>query len=377
MAIDVYVVGLMSGSSLDGLDQAFCHFSFSSEPGPELRQWSLVQAGTASFSDAWRERLRTLPHASGLQLAQTHVDFGHYLGELLGPFLATLPHPPDLIASHGHTVFHYPERRLTLQIGDGAALAAATGCIVIDNFRALDVALGGQGAPLAPLADLHLFPGYDFYLNLGGIANISARTQQSDRLVAFDIGGANQVLNALVEPLHLDYDDDGRIAASGRLLPDLLQTADSLAFFGQPYPKSLGNDWVQDQLLPIFKAYDASVADRLHTACVHLARQIARAVAQILEQERLTINRTFRGLITGGGAHNGFLRRCIQEECEKICSFVWVAPDPAVINYKEAALMALMGALRFLRQPNCLASATGAPFDAVGGAVHWGKREGP
>lgn len=369
MSRTFHVIGTMSGSSLDGLDIALCRFVLTSQAPSPLEEWELLATHTTPFSPDWLARLRRLPGAAGRELAAAHVEFGHYLGELLGPFLAKIPVPVDCIASHGHTIFHYPEQRLTLQIGDGAALAAATGQIVIDNLRAMDMALGGQGAPLAPLADRLLLPGFDFYLNLGGIANISARA--GDRQVAFDISGANQVLDALAQTLGHPYDEGGRLAASGRLQPALLAAANELSYFSQPYPRSLGNDWVQEQLLPRYRHFDAPAADKLHTACVQLGQLTAQAVQQIIERERLS-QPSYRMLVTGGGAFNDFLVNCIRAECEKICSLAVIIPDPQQVAFKEAALIALMGALRLIEYPNCLATATGARYDAVGGAVHYG-----
>ncbi len=372
--ITVHALGLMSGSSLDGLDMALCRFRLDPASSLPVLEWQLLATRTAAFDPAWRERLRALPKADGRTLMRAHADFGHYLGRLVQPFLQECQTRPDLIASHGHTIFHYPDQGFTLQIGDGAALAAATGCTVIDNFRALDIALGGQGAPLAPLADRFLFPGYDFYLNLGGIANISCNA--GDRFVAFDIGGANQVLNALVEPMGLPYDEDGRIAASGHLDTGLLARADALPYFRQPYPKSLGNDWVQERLLPIYLEASATTADKLHTAGIQLARQTAAAITRILERESPG-KQHYRLLATGGGAFNSFLLNAIREEGSKVCSLEIIAPGPEIIGFKEAALMALMGALRYHGLPNCLASATGASQDASGGAIHLGTNQKP
>lgn len=365
----IHAVGLMSGSSLDGLDIACCRFELETDSG-QVEDWSLTATQTVSFEPEWRARLQHLPELSGLELAEAHINFGRYMGKLLQPFLRKLPTPVDLIASHGHTVFHYPDRQLSLQIGDGAALAAVTGYTVVDNFRAMDVALGGQGAPLAPLADKHLFPGYHFYLNLGGIANISARSE--DGFIAFDIGGANQVLNALAAELGLEYDENGEIAAGGRLRPALLEQADALPYFQQPYPKSLGNDWVQEQLLPVYRVAGYPVADKLHTACLQLARQTARSLKRTLEREPMPAP-PYRMLVTGGGALNDFLLRCIREEAEKAAPLELVVPEADIIAFKEAALIALMGALRLEGLPNCLASVTGARRDAVGGAVHTGE----
>ncbi|MCB0571448.1 MAG: anhydro-N-acetylmuramic acid kinase [Phaeodactylibacter sp.] len=365
------VLGLMSGSSLDGLDMAFCRFEIHSLVGLEVEslRWELVKAETATFPELWRQRLACLPAGTALDLALAHAQFGRYLGELALGFLERHRLEPGLIASHGHTIFHYPEQGLSLQIGDGAALAAATGYPTIDNFRMQDVALGGQGAPLAPIADQLLFGEYGFLLNLGGIANLTCR--HKGRVVAFDSTGLNQVLNALARQLGLAYDEDGRIASGGRLIPELLAQAEALEYYRRPYPKSLGNDWVQEVLLPIFIGFDAPLPDKMFTACIHAGRQIARDIGIVLQREGLPPG-PYRMLATGGGAHNGFLVGCIRRECEKICSLALEIPGPETIDFKEAVLMALLGALRAANIPNILPSVTGATRAAIGGALHQG-----
>ncbi len=363
------VLGLMSGSSLDGLDIAFCDMHWN---GQTLDAWHISHAETMPFTDVWQAQLRHLPNASGRELATAHAQFGHYIGELVNQFLQQYPSKPDFIASHGHTIFHDPDQRMTLQLGDGAAIAATTGYPVIADFRAMDIALGGQGAPVAPIADRYLLPGYDFYLNLGGIANITCHTR--DSYIAFDIGGANQVLNMLAQQLGLPYDNGGAIAASGALQIDLLAQVNALPYHALPYPKSLGNDWVQEQLLPIFREFDATIADKLHTACQYIAHQVAKDMAAIIKRELLQQPR-YRLLATGGGALNQFLMHCIQQACANVTDIEITIPAPEIISFKEAALIALMGVLRLENQPNCIASVTGATRHAIGGAIHQGWQQ--
>ena len=366
-------LGLMSGSSLDGLDIAHCRFTVEPENrGSEIADWSILEAETLPFSEEWRERLTGLPTSSARELALAHANFGHYLGTLVARFLEKHGIEPALIASHGHTIFHYPEEGMTLQIGDGAAIAAVAGYPTIDNFRMQDVALGGQGAPLAPIADKLLFPGFDLMLNLGGIANVTVKTPE--RYVAFDIIGANQALNALAALRGLPYDDGGQLAASGKPAPGLLEKMEQLDFFRKPYPKSLGNDWVRDFMVKPYLAYDAPLEDKLHTACRQVARQIARDLSRVLEQEKLSA-RQYRMMATGGGAFNTFLMDCIRQECEKVGSLAIEAPASEVAAFKEAALMALMGVLRVANIPNCLPTATNATRPAIGGAIHQGWKK--
>lgn len=362
------LIGLMSGSSLDGADLACCRFELDPEGSENpILDWRLEVAETIPYPGVWQDRLWQLPASDAATLCKADTALGHYLGGIIREFIDRHALQPDAIASHGHTIFHFPEEATTVQIGAGAAIAAETGLTTIDNFRAMDLALGGQGAPLAPIADLYLFPEFDCWLNLGGIANITVR-REDRQLIAFDIGGANQVLNALVEPLGLAYDHDGRLAATGKLIPELLEKADSLSYFQKKYPKSLGNDWVQDTLLPIFLKAEGSTADKLYTACRHLARQIARSAEETLPEP--AGRKHVRMLATGGGALHTFLMGLIREECAKVCSLEVVIPQPDIVQFKEAALMALMGALRLTGQTNCLSSVTGARADAMGGSIH-------
>ncbi len=358
------ILGLMSGSSLDGLDLAFCEFQFEND---EVLAWRIVQAETMPYSEAWQKRLRDLPHAGGRELLLAHVAYGHYLGELVHAFLDEHALTPDFIASHGHTIFHFPKEKMTLQIGDGSAIAAVTGYPVVCDFRAMDVALGGQGAPMAPIADRYLFSEYDFMLNLGGIANVTARI--NDKYIAFDISGANQVLNKLVQPLDLEYDAGGQLAASGSLNETLLAQAAALPYHQLGYPKSLGNDWVQTQLIPIYMQFDALIEDKLHTACVQIAQQTAKELAQIIQKEHF-VKKNYRLLATGGGAFNDFLIGCLQTYCQPLSIEIEV-PDALIVSFKEAAMIALAGLLRMKQQPNCLASVTGASQNAIGGGVYW------
>lgn len=357
------VIGLMSGSSLDGLDIADCQFMIND--AHEILSWEILRGETIAYSQDWQDRLKNLPQASALTLAQTDVAFGELIGTMTKSFMDKYQVKPDFIASHGHTVFHFPEQKLSLQIGDGAAIAAATSCRVLCDFRTQDMALGGQGAPLAPTADQYLFGEYDCCLNLGGIANISVKTPKG--YVAFDICGANQILNALVEPLGMEYDDDGRIAAKGQLLPDLWAAAYQLDFFSQEYPKSLGNDWVQAQQVQAFVNHEGQLADKLHTATRLIAQLIADHIKKVRIKEQLD-QASISLLITGGGAFNSFLIECIQAACGPQVDIQ--IPSPTVIGFKEALLMALMGVLRMRQQPNCLATVTGALHDSINGALY-------
>lgn len=359
----------MSGSSLDGLDIGVCDFSLLPTADRPVQAWSLLAAETIAYPPEWVERLRRAPQLSGRELWRCHADLGHYIGGVVSRWLEERSLAVDLVASHGHTVFHFPTEGFTTQIGDGAAIAAHARRPVIDQFRSADLARGGQGAPLAPLADRHLFADYDCCLNIGGIINLSVKSPRG--YVAFDVTGANQVLDALAGERGLAYDDDGALARRGQVLPELLVKADALPYLAAPYPKSLGNDWVQEQLLPLFHAPAGAVEDRLHTAVRHMARQTALHLARVIDQEGLSSDH-YRMLVTGGGAFNGFLLECLQDACREVAPVTVEKPAAQIIQFKEAALMALAGALRWINYPNVLATATGADQDSVGGAIHYG-----
>lgn len=359
------IIGVMSGSSLDGLDIALCYFT----PEEQQLKWEIKQAATIHFDENWIERLRNLPNASAIELAKADADFGILIGRAVSHFIDKHQLKPDLIASHGHTIFHYPKEHFSLQIGDGAAIAAICGYSVADNFRMQDVVLGGQGAPLAPIVDQLLFPDYSLLLNIGGIANLSCRTQEG--YIGFDLTGANQLLNHLANSLGMKYDKGGYLASKGHLITDLLDQINQLPYFAILPPKSLGNDWVREQLIPLFDQYDASVEHKLHTACWHVAEQVAKAVKIYLPAKNMETS-TNQMLVSGGGAYNDFLIRCIRSKIAQHTELEIHVPDSKIIEYKEALLMALLGYLRLKKHPNCLPSTTGAVKAASTGALHLG-----
>jgi len=364
----------MSGSSLDGLDIAYTKFVINTTADALLvKDWQLLAAETLPFSEQWQARLLHLPRTEALAFAKTHTYFGHYTAELVNDFLKKHDVDPDFIAAHGHTVFHYPEENMTTQIGDGAALAALTGYPVIADFRTQDVASGGEGAPLAPLADKLLFSEYDFFLNIGGIINISCNA--AGKFVAFDITAANQLLNALALQVGQAYDAEGALAAQGEIIERALEDAAELPYFSQAYPKSLDNQWVRKHILPFFVHPRRSVEDRLRTSCEHIAQQTAQALAQIMERENLDVNTSYRLLATGGGAFNTFLVQSLKKHCQEIADIELIVPEKEVVEFKEAILMGLMGVLRLENVPNCLQTVTGAKRSVIGGAVHQGWKK--
>jgi anhydro-N-acetylmuramic acid kinase len=347
------VIGMMSGTSLDGLDIAYCVFR-------KEAQWvfEIGPATTIAYDARWKESLSTLEKKSAFEFVKTHSEYGHYLGQQVQRFIASHQLKPDFVASHGHTIFHQPHQKITTQIGDGAAIAGICGLPVVCDFRSLDVALGGQGAPLVPLGDAFLFPNAAACLNLGGIANISF--QVSGLRMAFDICPVNMVLNYLAATLNLDFDDEGKAAASGKVNISLLQALNNLHFYMKPAPKSLGKEWVYEQFIPLLAATNCSTADKLATVTEHIALQIKSAIPGLPDNASM--------LITGGGAFNTYLVKRI----EALSGINCLVPESKIINYKEALIFAFLGMLRMLNEVNCLKSVTGAERDNIGGAIYLG-----
>lgn len=376
---------MMSGSSLDGLDLALCRIRLDAAQEEKVTAWEILAAETAPFSRSWRERLSLAPQLPGKELWQLHTDFGHWIGQRAAGFLARHPaQRPTLVGSHGHTVFHYPAQQFTCQIGDGAAIAYRLGLPTVTELRSSDVAAGGQGAPLAPLADRYLYPEYGGFLNLGGIANLSFKTS-SGAFVAGDISGCCQVLDRLAAREGLPYDAGGQLAAQGMPAPAIAQKIAALPYHQLPYPKSLGNDWVRDQLWPVLDDASLPTADLLYTFTCWLAHKIAYDLAHLLATTGTEKSGAHAGasqgkdsnappinvLLTGGGAHNHHLVKQLRatQDVENP-AFNFVVSDAATTDFKEAALIALAALFRREGLPNALPSATGASRATSNGAIY-------
>ncbi|OAV43947.1 anhydro-N-acetylmuramic acid kinase [Lewinella sp. 4G2] len=367
------ILGIMSGSSLDGLDLAICDLTTTTDAEGVLSvvDWSIRAATTDPYPPLWRARLKSAPHLPGEELWRLHADLGKWIGRRAADFLQQHPElNPTLIGSHGHTIFHDPERGFTTQIGNGAFIATVTGLTTVTEFRSSDVAAGGQGAPLAPVADKYLFPEHGAFLNLGGIANLSVR-QTDGRYLAGDITGCCQILDRLANLAGLPYDAGGRLAASGQFNADLADRIGGLPFHRGPYPKSLGNGWVRDTLWPLLATSDLPVADRLSTFTKWLAVKIGTDVLSVLPNSEIKKDpaSVTECLVTGGGARNAYLLQQLNRigKEDGVC---FTVPPPTVADFKEAALMALTALLRVAGQPNSLATATGARFPTINGAVY-------
>ena len=348
------VIGIMSGTSLDGTDLA--HITLTCATGG----WSfkIHEAETVAYSTEWVSRLKSAIDFDTAQLQQLNEDYTVLLAGIINRFItAHAIDKIDAVCSHGHTILHRPQDGITLQIGNLPNLAQLIQQIVVCDFRVQDVALGGQGAPLVPIGDRLLFADYTYCLNLGGFSNISF--EENGNRLAFDICPVNTVLNLYANQLGFDYDDGGRIAQSGKPVPGLLEELDALDFYSAPYPKSLGFEFVKQTVLPLIGNYTASAQDILHTFTVHVAKQIANVIKQ------KNVNGSL--LITGGGAYNTFLIDTLQQLLPQTKIAV---PNDKTIQFKEALIFALLGVLRLRGEVNVLGSVTGAIKNHSSGKIY-------
>jgi len=347
----------MSGTSLDGLDLVFCQITES------LEKWSyeLIKTQTIAYSKEWKNKLSNAPLLTSLDLALLDIDYGIWIGRRAGEFIKDNRLDPDFISSHGHTVFHQPEAGITLQIGSGNHIALETKLPTITDFRSLDVALGGQGAPLAPTGDKYLFNQYDFCLNLGGISNISYESQGIRK--AFDIGPVNMLLNHLASKLNQEFDEDGKIASSGELDVDLFKELNQLDYYQTPAPKSLGREWFEKNIVPIFDKSNIDYNHKFRTAIEHITYEISLCINGALHNIQPS-----KLLVTGGGAKNSFLIDILSNRLDPRIQLI--IPSEDIVDYKEALIFSFLGVLRMQNRPNCLSSVTGARVDNCGGILY-------
>lgn len=349
------LIGLMSGTSGDGLDLAYANFEYQT-----CWSFEIVEAKTFPFPSELGRDLARAHSLSGLELAQLDVDFGKWMGEQVREFCRDFQIKPFAVASHGHTVFHQPKKGLSLQIGNGWALHVSSGERVINDFRMHDVLLGGQGAPLVPVGDRLLFSNVDFCLNLGGIANISMEV--ADRRLAFDCCPFNLLLNSESNKLGKTFDGGGEIARTGEISPGLLEALNQLPFYSKKSAKSLGREEMENEYLPLVAKFALSPADALRTLVEHFARQIAEVIRTFSQKESPLV------LITGGGAYNAFFVERLDFYLKK--NWVSYEANSELIEFKEAMIFAFLGVLKLRGENNCLASVTGADRDNCGGTIY-------
>lgn len=345
------VVGVMSGTSLDGIDLAHLHF------WEKDGKWSyqILECLTISYPNYWLNKLKVAVHFSENELNQLNEEYSDFLGNTIKDFLKEFRiESIDAVCSHGHTILHQPQKGITLQIGNLPKIAEITEKTVVCDFRIQDVELDGQGAPLVPIGDRLLFSEFDFCLNLGGFSNISF--EENGERIAFDISPVNTVLNFYANQLGMNYDDKGVIARSGKLNQNLLTELNNLDFYQKKYPKSLGVEFVNARVLPLIENYSISIVDKLNTFVEHITMQIALALPK----------KEGKMLITGGGAYHLFLLERMQKHLPKMNVIV---PNTKTLEFKEALIFGLLGVLKLRNEINVLCSVTGAKKDHSSGKI--------
>jgi anhydro-N-acetylmuramic acid kinase len=345
--IDNYsVIGVMSGTSLDGLDIIKCTFQ-------KDHDWSFkIEKGiTNKYSENWLELLKNSHEKKSKELQINDNLYGDYIGKQVGKFIKKNNFNVDLIASHGHTIFHQPENKITMQIGNGQNIANITNTTTISDFRSLDVKLNGQGAPLVPIGDLKLFQDYKYCLNLGGFANISIK--KNNKIIAYDICPANIILNYFSKYLGKDYDKNGLLGQKGICNNKLLKKLNKLSYYKIKNPKSLSREWLENNILNLEELQDLEFENILATFYEHIGFQIGK----VLKDKSV--------LITGGGTHNHFLIKKIK----KYSKAKIMIPSNDIVDFKEALIFGFLGVLKLRNEVNCLKDVTGADRDNVGGEI--------
>ena len=345
------VIGVMSGTSLDGVDLAHIHFRIINHKW----EFEVLECETVSYNNDWMFQLKNAVDFSKEELLTLNQNYTSLLGTTISDFIKkNTIIALDAVCSHGHTILHQPQNGFTLQIGNLPAIASLCQQTVICDFRVQDVRLGGQGAPLVPIGDQILFSEFDYCLNLGGFSNVSF--QDNQERIAFDISPVNTVLNFYANQLGLDYDDKGQISRTGKLNNDLLQELNSLSFYKKKFPKSLGFEFVKESILPLIEKHNLPIKDKLRTFTAHIAIQISLALSY----------KKGKILITGGGAYNDFLIEEIQIHIPEINIII---PSRKILEYKEALIFALLGVLKLRNEVNVLSSVTGAKHNHSSGKI--------
>ncbi|WGF93095.1 anhydro-N-acetylmuramic acid kinase [Aequorivita marisscotiae] len=346
-----HIIGVMSGTSLDGIDLAEIVFNHAQA------RWSfeILAVETVPYTTFWRDKLREAINYSEEKLERLDFKYTEKLSEEISKFIKKHTiQEIDAVCSHGHTILHQPEKGFTRQIGNLPRISKTLQQTVICDFRVQDVALGGQGAPLVPIGDKLLFSAYDYCLNLGGFANCSFENKAVR--VAYDICAVNIVLNRYAEKLGFDFDESGKLAASGKVDETLLQKLNALPFYTEKPPKSLGLEWVQSTIFTLLDAFNISTENILRTYTEHIAMQLANQFSA-----RASV------LVTGGGAYNTFLIERLKNQS----SVAVLIPLPKIVEYKEALIFGLLGVLKLRDEVNCLASVTGASQDHSSGNIYY------
>ena len=356
-----HVLGVMSGTSLDGIDVAEIIFDVS-ENG--TWDYKIIASETVSYPKDWKDKLQKAISFSEQKLTDLNSEYTIYLAKVISEFISRKKITDlDAVCSHGHTILHQPQKGVTLQIGNLPEIASLINQKVVCDFRVQDVGLCGNGAPLVPIGDRLLFSEYDYCLNLGGFANVSFEEkieEHKSKRVAYDVCPVNIVLNYLAEQKGYLFDESGNLARSGKLSEELFQQLNDLPFYKMNPPKSLGLEWVKKEVFPLLKSSTISIEDQLHTITTHVAFQLSNQ-----------FNKDSNVLVTGGGAYNSYL----MERINNYKTINLIIPSPELIEYKEALIFALLGILKLRNENNCLKSVTGAKKNHSSGAIFFPKNQ--
>lgn len=344
----------MSGTSLDGLDIAHVIFNFKDESV----DFELVNYQTIPYNAPILLQLQKATTLSVPEILILDKQIGSFYADCVNEFIlqnkidkSTI----DAIASHGQTIFHQPQNGFTYQIGCGTTLAFITGIDVINDFRTLDVVAGGQGAPLVPIGDFHLFSTKaNAFLNIGGFTNISFK--KNNEIIAFDICSGNLPMNEAVKSIGLTYDKNGDLARKGGIDFTVLKELQKLEYFHKSAPKSLGTEWLESEYYPIINKIE-SLENKLRTIVEHTTIEISK----VLNHEKIETV-----YITGGGAKNSFLTGRIQDLFGGNC----IIPSDEIIDYKEAIIFAFLGARYLRNETTTVKSVTGAKTEVCTGTFY-------
>ena len=349
MTNSINIIGLMSGTSVDGLD--ICYVSFDNH---DPSKYEIIDCDTIDYDDNLKTKLKNIIKLDNDQIKQIDKEFGEFIGlSVLNFIKRNKSYKADLISSHGHTVFHEPEFNKTLQIGNGEIINKITKIKTVNNFREQDIQLGGQGAPLVPIGDKLLFDDYKYCLNLGGFTNISVKDSRT--IFAYDICPLNTVLNHYANKLGYECDLGGKLSKKGVINIDLFNELNDLDYYKKSYPKSLGLEFVIENIFPITEKYKIKEVDILATYIEHASFQIKR-----------NIDNGSKVLLTGGGTFNNNLIKALNHDSK----INFIIPDKTIINYKESLIFALLGYLKINGKVNCLRSVTGASNDHSSGDIY-------
>lgn len=348
---EVSILGLMSGSSLDGLDLAEVKFTIQNN---KIKSWKLIGIDFFKYSTKTQETLRNAINLNGRELIQTNYDISRLWAEYINTYIKKNKTNPNYIASHGHTIFHFPENGFTCQIGNGGVLASLTKVDTICDFRSQDIALNGKGTPLAPIVEKYLFPENKIFINLGGIANISFHNDNN--IIGYDVCPCNQILNYYSKKIGYDYDKDGILARNGIICKELLEEIDNLSYYKQVPPKSLDNSTLMSTYTSLIDKYNLNVENILTTFTEHISNQISKELIRYP---------TSQIMLSGGGTNNLFLLDRIRSQGLSLH-----IPSKKIIDYKESILMSLLGVLRIFNIPNVLSSVTGSKKNTTSGCIY-------